>query len=261
MRAVQARGRHMRNARMDPTMLTAPDASREGTLAHARRLEYLTVGWNVAEGVIAVWAAVTAGSVALLGFGIDSFVECASGLVLLWRLGAERRGMDEEAIERLDQRAHKLVAASLFLLAAYVSVDAMHALWTQERPEPSVVGMVLTSVSIVTMLWLARAKRRAAASLQSRALEADAFQTTACFWLSLIALGGIGLNMVFGWWWADPVAALGMTWFIGKEGREAWRGEDCGCAGEALRTAPNPAGTSCGCSTGECSKSAGHSPV
>ena len=241
---------------MNATMPTAPDFSREASLVHARRLEYLTVGWNVVEGVVAVGAALAAGSVALLGFGIDSFVECASGVVLLWRLGAERRGMDEESIERLDQRAHKLVGASLFLLAAYVAVDAVHALWTQERPEPSVVGMVLTSVSIATMLWLARAKRRAAARLQSRALEADAFQTTACFWLSIIALGGVGLNMAFGWWWADPAAALGMTWFIGREGREAWRGEDCGCAGEALQAAPDQPAETCGCSSGKCSGAA-----
>jgi divalent metal cation (Fe/Co/Zn/Cd) transporter len=230
-----------------------PDvASRAAALRHALHLEYLTVGWNVVEGLIAVSAAVAAGSVALLGFGIDSFVECASGLVLLWRLGAERRGMDEEAVEALDRRAHRLVGASLFLLAAYVGLDALHALWAQERPEPSRVGMALTAVSIATMLWLARAKRRAAARLQSRALEADAFQTTACFWLSVIALGGIGLNALFGWWWADPAAALGMTWFIGKEGLEAWRGEDCGCGGEALRGAPAQTPGACGCASGKC---------
>lgn len=232
---------------------TLPVTSREAILARARRLEYLTVGWNVVEGLVAVSAAVAAGSVALLGFGIDSFVECASGLVLLWRLAAERRGMDAAAVERLDARAHKLVGASLFLLAGYIALDAGAALWTRERPEPSVVGLALTAVSIVTMRWLARAKRRAAAALQSRALEADAFQTTACFWLSVIALGGVGLNMALGWWWADPVAALGMTWFIAREGAEAWRGEDCGCAGEALELASAPqAQPSCGCAAGHC---------
>jgi divalent metal cation (Fe/Co/Zn/Cd) transporter len=245
---------------VDAILLNPPAAKREATLAHARRLEYLTVGWNVVEGLVAIGAALAAGSVALLGFGIDSFVECASGLVLLWRLGAERRGMDEAAIERLDERAHKLVGASLFLLAAYIAVDAGHALWAKERPAPSVVGMVLTAVSIATMLWLARAKRRAAATLQSRALEADAFQTTACFWLSVIALGGIGLNMAFGWWWADPVAALGMTWFIGKEGLEAWRGEDCGCVGEALQVSETPATGSCGCASGKCTSSGEQAP-
>jgi divalent metal cation (Fe/Co/Zn/Cd) transporter len=238
-----------------PTAHAAPAGvtAREAALRHALHLEYLTVGWNVVEGLIAVTAAVAAGSVALLGFGIDSFVECASGLVLLWRIGAERRGMDEEGVEALDRRAHRLVGASLFLLAAYVGLDALHALWAQERPAPSRVGMALTAVSIVTMLWLARAKRRAAARLQSRALEADAFQTTACFWLSVITLGGIGLNAILGWWWADPAAALGMTWFIGKEGLEAWRGEDCGCSGEPLRAEPatRPAGA-CGCASDKC---------
>lgn len=225
---------------------------RQATLGIALRLEYLTVGWNVVEGLVAVAAALTAGSIALLGFGVDSFVECASGLVLLWRLSAERRGMDGEGIERLDRRAHRLVGASLFLLAAYIAVDAGHALWERERPGPTLVGIALTSVSIVVMQWLARAKRRAAAALGSRALEADAFQTTACFWLSVITLAGVGLNAAFGWWWADPAAALGMTWFIGREGLEAWRGEECACAGEAF-AAPTPSASAtdgCGGSSG-----------
>jgi divalent metal cation (Fe/Co/Zn/Cd) transporter len=217
-------------------------------------LEYLTIGWNVVEGVVAVTAAVLAGSVALLGFGIDSFVESASGGVLVWRLLAERRGADSEAIERLDARAHRLVGASLFLLALYVAFEAAMALWTREAPRPSVVGIALTAVSIVTMQWLARAKRRVARRLGSRALEADAFQTTACFWLSIITLTGVGLNAAFGWWWADPVAALGMTVFIAREGAEAWRGEECGCEGDVAALLDDPSGeTSGGCSSCGCS--------
>lgn len=233
-------------------IVVSPGQGREATLGTALRLEYLTVGWNVVEGLVAIAAALAAGSIALLGFGVDSFVECASGLVLLWRLAAERRGMDAEAVERLDRLAHRLVGASLFLLAAYIAVDAGHALWERERPQPTLVGIALTSVSIVVMQWLARAKRRAAAALGSRALEADAFQTTACFWLSVITLAGVGLNAAFGWWWADPAAALGMTWFIGREGLEAWRGEECGCAGEAV-AAPTPSASptdGCGRSSG-----------
>lgn len=202
---------------------------RGAVLRHALRLEYLTVGWNVVEGVIAVTAALAAGSVALLGFGIDSFVESASGAVLIWRLLAERRAADRAAVERLDRRAHQLVGATLFLLAAYVAVEAGLALWNRERPEPSLVGIVLTVISMSVMVWLARAKRRAAAGLGSEALAADAFQTTACFWLSVITLAGIGLNAALGWWWADPAAALGMTALLVREGSEAWRGEDCGC--------------------------------
>lgn len=212
---------------------------RAGSLAQALRLEYLTIGWNVVEGVVALAAAAVAGSVALLGFGIDSFVESASGGVLVWRLLAERRGKAAEDVERLDARAHKLVGASLFLLAVYIAIDGVAALWNREAPRPSAVGIALTIVSMAVMRWLASAKRRAARRLGSRALEADAFQTTACFWLSIITLAGIGLNAALGWWWADPVAALGMSWFIGKEGTEAWRGEECGCAGD-VRTAELP---------------------
>ena len=202
---------------------------RQATIRRGIRLEYLTVGWNVIEGVASVAFALVAGSVALLGFGIDSFVEMTSGLVLIWRLRAERQTRDQEEIERLDQRAHKLVGISLFLLAGYVAFEATKALITAERPDPTVAGVFITSLSLAVMWWLARAKQKTAHALGSRALEADSFQTTACFWLSLIALAGMALNATLGWWWADPVAALGMTWFLVAEGREAWRGEDCGC--------------------------------
>lgn len=206
--------------------------SRHDLVTRGLRLEYLTVGWNVIEGLVSVGAAVAAGSVALLGFGIDSFVETTSGLVLIWRLRAERHTRDPEEIERLDLRAHKLVAITLLLLAAYVAFDAAKTLLLRERPEPTLVGVAITTVSLAVMWWLARAKRRTARGLGSRALEADSFQTTACFWLSLITLVGIGLNAALGWWWADPVAALGMTYFLVSEGREAWRGETCACTGK-----------------------------
>jgi divalent metal cation (Fe/Co/Zn/Cd) transporter len=202
-------------------------AGRVGLLRRALGLEYLTVGWNVVEGVIAVTAAVLAGSVALMGFGIDSFVESASGSVLIWRLLAERRAGDLEAIERLERRAQKLVAASLVALALFVTVDAGVTLLRGNRPEGSPVGIGVTAVSLGVMWWLAKAKRRAAVALGSRAMEADAFQTTACWWLSLTALGGVGLNTAFGWWWADPLAALGMTFFLGREALESWHGDEC----------------------------------
>ncbi len=206
------------------TTLAAPRAT---LLTRALRLEYLTVGWNVVEGVVALGAAFAAGSVVLVGFGVDSFVECASGSVLIWRLQAERGARGHAEIERLDRRARKLVAVSLFGLAAYVGLDAAHSLWMRHRPEPSLVGIAVTAISAGVMMWLARAKRRAARDLGSRALQADAFQTTACWWLSLIALAGVGLNTALGWWWADPAAALVMTWPLTREGREAWRGDDC----------------------------------
>lgn len=202
---------------------------RRSLLTHALGLEYLTVGWNLVEAVVAIGAGLAANSVALVGFGVDSIVESISGGVLIWRLKAEERGVDPAAVEGLDRRAHKLVAGSLFALAAYVGVDALRALWYQDRPEASFIGIALTGLSMAVMGWLARAKHRAALLLKSRALEADAFQTAACWWLSVVALSGIGLNAVFGWWWADPVAALGMVWFILKEAREGWLGEACSC--------------------------------
>lgn len=204
-------------------------------LRHALRLEYLTVGWNLVEGVIGIAAALAARSVVLLGFGVDSFVESASGAILIWRLRAEATARDTCSMDELDRRARRLVSGSLFVLALYVVINAVHVLWSREEPRPSIVGIALTSLSLGVMWWLARAKRTAARSLGSKAMEVDAFQTTACWWLSLISLVGMGLNAAFGWWWADPVAALGMTWFLVKEGREAWRGEVCGCA-------PAPAG-------------------
>ena len=205
------------------------DHARTATLKRAASLAYLTIGWNVVEGVIAVSAATAAGSVALLGFGLDSFVESASGLVVLWRLARERRSTDvsAEAIEKLDHRAHRLVAGTLFALAAYVSADACFALWNGERPETSVVGLILVSVSIAVMWWLARAKAATARGLGSRALKADSFQTLVCWWLSIVTLAGIGFNAVFGWWWADPLAALGVAALVVREGTEAWRGEAC----------------------------------
>lgn len=198
-------------------------------LRRAIRLEYLTIGWNVIEGVVAIAAAVAAGSVALLGFGIDSFVESTSGSVLLWRLLAERGSTSHERIEQVEHRAQKLVAGSLVLLAAYVGFDAVTSLLAGERPQPSAIGIGLAVVSIVVMQWLAREKRRVALALGSRAMQADAFQTNACFWLSVTLLVGIGANALLGWRWADPVAALAMAVFIAREARDVWQGEDDCC--------------------------------
>ena len=206
------------------TILASPDRSR--LLVRALRLEYLTVGWNIVEGVIAIAAAMASGSVALLGFGIDSFVESASGSVMIWRLLAERNATDEERLEQVERRAQRLVAASLVLLAAYIAWDSVTSLLAGERPEPSIVGILLAIASLSVMWWLARQKRQVGRALGSRAMTADAFQTDACFWLSLFLLAGIGANALFGLWWADPLAALGMTIFIGREAIEAWRGDD-----------------------------------
>jgi divalent metal cation (Fe/Co/Zn/Cd) transporter len=207
---------------------TDPSTLRPASVRSALRLEYVTVAWNVAEGVIAILAALAAGSVAILGFGIDSFVECASALVMIWRLRAEHaHRLPESRLHLIEQRARRMVAGSLFLLGGYVAFDAVETLWTKDQPNFSIVGSVLLVVSICLMIWLARAKRRLAHDLHSHALEADAFQSTACWWLSIAALTGVGLNGLLGWWWADPIAALVISALLVKEGREAWQGKAC----------------------------------
>lgn len=190
----------------------------------ARRLEYLTVGWNSLEGLIAILSGLLAGSIALVGFGFDSVIEVSSGLVLLWRLNYKGSPADEE---RIEDRALKLVGLSLMVLAVYVLYDALKSLFFREFPETSYIGIALAILSLVVMPLLARAKRRIASQIRSRALQADSYQTDICAYLSAILLVGLALNAALGWWWADPVAALVMTPIIIKEGREALRGETC----------------------------------
>lgn len=201
--------------------------ARQSLLTRGLRLEYLTVAWNIVEGLIAVGAGVLAGSIALIGFGVDSFVETISGGVLIWRLSAETRGnLDEEAVERVEERAERLVGVAFLLLAAYVAFEAARSLVNNEEPAASPIGIALTALSIVVMLWLARAKRRTGEALGSRALIADAQQTYACWYLSVVTLVGLALNALFGLWWADPVAGLGIVVLLVREGIEAIRGEE-----------------------------------
>lgn len=161
-------------------------AARAQLLKRGLRLEYVTVGWNIVEGLIAVGAGIAAGSVALIAFGVDSFVESISGAVLIWRLRAEVGGdAYEERVEQVERRASRLVAVSFAVLAAYVAFEAAQTLVAQERPSASPVGIALTTVSIAVMLWLARAKRETGEALGSRALIADSHQTFACWYLSV----------------------------------------------------------------------------
>jgi divalent metal cation (Fe/Co/Zn/Cd) transporter len=201
-------------------------ATRRQLLRRGLRLEYLTVGWNIVEGLIAVGAGIAAGSIALIGFGVDSFVETISGAVLVWRLRAEASGgADEGRIEHVERRASRAVGFSFVILAAYVAFEAIRTLAEQARPDVSPIGMALTAVSIVVMLWLARAKRQTGEALGSRALIADSHQTYACWYLSVTTLIGLALNATLGLWWADPVAALVIAVFLVREAREAFEGE------------------------------------
>jgi len=200
--------------------MIAPD--RVHLLRRGRHLEGFTILWNSAEGAIAVALGLLAGSIALVGFGIDSFIEMSSGLVLLWRL---QPGRDETSAERAEATALRFVGVSLLLLVAYLVYESLGTLLRREAPAASLPGIVLAAASLVVMPLLARQKRRVAAAIESRALEADALQTSICTYLSLILLGGLALNALVGWWWADPVAALAMTPFIAREGASALRGD------------------------------------
>ena len=205
-------------------MTTVDATDRPALIRRGKLLEYATVGYNSLEGIIAVGAGILAGSVALVSFGFDSVIEVISGLTLLWRLYAD---VNEAERERVEQRALRIVGWSFLLLAAYVLFDAGKSLIRREPPDESIVGIALAAVSLVVMPLLVRAKRRVARAIGSKALEADATQTAVCTWLSAILLGGLLLNALVGWWWADPVAALVMLPIIVKEGLEGIRGERC----------------------------------
>lgn len=185
---------------------------------HGRRLEYITIGWNSLEGMLAIGAGLVAGSIALVGFGVDSVIEVSSGAIILWRLASG---------EHREKLALKLVGISFLALCAYIAFDAAKSLIYREPPATTYVGIAVAALSLVVMPILARAKRKVAFTLNSRAMHADSRQTNLCAYLSAILLGGLVLNAIFGWWWADPVAALIMVPIIAKEGIGALRGEAC----------------------------------
>jgi cation diffusion facilitator family transporter len=187
-----------------------------------------TLVWNFLEGIVAVAAGTLSNSVALIGFGIDSFVETASAVVVGWRLRAELRGRSPEAAEKAERTASRVAGALLLTLALYIVIDGgRRLLGFGGEAEKSLIGIALTAVSLIVMPILGWAKLRTARRLGSGALRADAYETITCAWLSLTTLGGLGLNALFGWWWADPLAALFLVPLIVREGLEGWRGECC----------------------------------
>jgi divalent metal cation (Fe/Co/Zn/Cd) transporter len=202
-------------------------AARPAMVRRGLWLNYITITYNTVEAIVSIAAGLVAGSVALVGFGVDSGIEVTASIAAQWRLRADIDPLRRERVERV---THRVIGASFLVLAAYVVLDSVTTLWEREGPEPSPVGLVILMLSVLVMPILARAKLRVARVLQSRALEADAAQTSLCAYLSVIALAGVGLNAAFGWWWADPVAALAMVPVIGKEGMEGLRGEaECAC--------------------------------
>jgi divalent metal cation (Fe/Co/Zn/Cd) transporter len=205
-----------------------PDARPARVRRWAWRLTALTIGWNSLEALVAILSGLAAGSVALVGFGLDSVVEVSSALVIAWRLS--RRGDDHESSERAERRAVRLIALTFFAIAVYVVFDAATKLvGISPEPEHSTVGLVLVALSLIVMPALAWAKRQVASQLRSVALKADAAETQLCTYLSAVTLIGLAANSLFGWWWMDPVAGLGVAALAVREGRQAWASGDVCC--------------------------------
>jgi divalent metal cation (Fe/Co/Zn/Cd) transporter len=188
----------------------------------ARVLAWGGIAWHVVEFGIALGAGIAASSIALIGFGADSLIEALAGFVVVWLFTGGR--LHSATAER---RAQQLIATSFFVLAAYVSVEAIHTLIAGDHPGTSWVGVGLAAFTALTMPVLAAAKRRVAQKLHSSATVKEASQTQLCAYLSIALLVGLLANALAGWWWADPLAALVIAGVAVKEGRESWRGEGC----------------------------------
>jgi divalent metal cation (Fe/Co/Zn/Cd) transporter len=188
-------------------------------------LTWATLGYNSLEGLLSVGAGLFAGSVALIGFGVDSFIEVTASLAAIWRL---RLDADQDRRAFVERRALRIIGLCFVALAVYIAVNATRSLISHAVPDESLLGIVIAAVSLVVMPLLARAKRDVAKTIASRAIRAEARQTDICMYLSAILLGGLGLNALFGWWWADPIAALAMVPLMAWEGREALSGR-AGC--------------------------------
>lgn len=228
-------------AREFPLLNSAPVAqpphTRKGDIRQGIWIEFVTMVWMVIEASIAISVGFATRSVSLQGFGIDSLIELLAGSILLWRLLVEQRGGSVERIEQAERRASWVTAISLFALAAYIVCDSALSFFTQTRPESSWwgVGLAIAAAIIMPLLW--QGKLRIAKRIRSAALKADAACSVTCAYMSLALLVGVLLNRLFGWWWADPLAALALIYFLVREGREAWHeartGETCHCGDEA----------------------------
>lgn len=204
--------------------------SRDEAVRKARLLNWFTIGWNSIEGVVAVTAGVVAGSAGLVGFGIDSGIEVSAALILMWRLRRERL---DGCRQDDDSRAQRLIAVSFAALAIYVGFEASRDLIQGSEPSPSVVGVAIAAASLIVMPFIARAKRRLAPALGSRAAAAEATQTDVCTALSASLLAGLGANLLFGWWWADPVSAMVIAGIAAYVAYQTWTAdslEDTCCA-------------------------------
>jgi divalent metal cation (Fe/Co/Zn/Cd) transporter len=198
--------------------------NRQSVARRGKHLEYFTIAWNTVEGLVAVVAGTLAGSISLVGFGIDSFIEVTSGAVLLWRMSVDA---DVRKRERREKLSLRIVGVCFLALAAYVGYESVSGLVSRKSPDHSIPGIVLACVSLVVMPLLSRAKKKVGNELGSAAMRADARQTDFCVYLSVILLLGLLLNAALGWWWADPAAGIIMVPLIAKEGVDAMKGETC----------------------------------
>jgi divalent metal cation (Fe/Co/Zn/Cd) transporter len=199
-------------------------AHRERLMRQTRALAWAGIAWHVVEFAIALVAGVVASSIALVGFGIDSAIEAAAGLVVVWLFASHRAGA-----AGAERRAQKLIAVSFFLLAAYLAVEASRSLAGGSEPDASWVGIGLAAVTAPTMPLLARVKTRLGRQLGSSAAVSEGAQTMLCAYLSVALLAGLGANALLGWWWADPLTALAIAGVAIREGVSGWRGGGCGC--------------------------------
>jgi divalent metal cation (Fe/Co/Zn/Cd) transporter len=201
---------------------------RPAAVRRGQWLTWATIAYNSLEGLLSVGAGLFAGSIALVGFGLDSFIEVTASGAAVWRL---HRDADVTHRERAERSALRVIGSSFLALAAYITIDALHSLLTRNEPRGSALGIVIALASLVVMPILARAKRAVARQLDSGALRAEARQTDFCMYLSGLLLIGLASNALFGWWWADPICALLMVPLVVWEGRETLRGravcDDC----------------------------------
>ena len=221
---------------LNPSSGPSPETRRTGQLRLGIGIEVITIVWMVVEAAVALTIGFAARSVSLEGFGIDSIIELIAGGILLWRLLVESRGGSVERVERAERRASWVTALGLFALALYIVGDSALTFLTRTRPEASWwgVGLAISAAIIMPLLW--QGKLRIARRIGSAALKADAACSVTCAYMSFTLLAGLLLNHLFGWWWADPLAALALVYFIVREGREAWHeartGEQCSCCSE-----------------------------
>jgi divalent metal cation (Fe/Co/Zn/Cd) transporter len=223
---MNARQRITRESYMSVGNPSEATADRTAMIRQAVRLEYITLSWMTVEAAVAIGSGVAADSLTLTAFGIDSLIELASAVVLVWRLTVELQHGQAFA-EKAERMASRIGGALLFALAAYVVASAGWKLWMQQGADFSLPGLIISVLAIPTMYFLSRRKLQVANALGSRALRADAVESITCGWLALVVVGALVAQLLVGAWWVDALASLGVVWFVIREGREAWEGKDC----------------------------------